>query len=193
MRRSVFLSIALLLSIGTGLGVYFYDTDAEHIAGPAQQSLPPLPEPREQTDVLGTATESPQNQDTAVSSPAKPPRRVASTRTASEPAAKPVQPVPQIQAEECNPNYIPCIPTLEGTITCADIGVAITIKGDDVYGLDPDNNLSACEEYMHDPENEESGNVTPLPNPVSNNLSTSTSACAVGTITCDGFQLLENL
>ena len=51
-----------------------------------------------------------------------------------------------LQAEECTPGYIPCVPVATD-LNCPDIGFRVQVTGEDVYELDRDGNGVGCESY----------------------------------------------
>lgn len=82
-----------------------------------------------------------------------------STPVAASTNIIPFAPAPQKDIEtklpeECDPNYVPCVPVSSAGIDCSNIGTPITIKGIDIYELDADNNGTACEEYANYPDDE---------------------------------------
>lgn len=52
-----------------------------------------------------------------------------------------------VPAEECHPNYEPCLPIVDD-LDCPDIRMAIQVTGDDPYRLDRDGNGIGCESYL---------------------------------------------
>ena len=55
-----------------------------------------------------------------------------------------------LTAEECSPNYEPCLPIVDN-LNCSDIGFQVTVIGFDVYGLDRDRNGIGCESFPPPP------------------------------------------
>jgi hypothetical protein len=62
-------------------------------------------------------------------------------------------PVPQQQGSECDPNYEgPCVP-IDSDVDCASgsgngpsyVDGPVTVVGDDIYGLDHDDDGTGCE------------------------------------------------
>lgn len=51
-----------------------------------------------------------------------------------------------LSAEECSPNYEPCIPVTTD-LNCPDIGTQVRVLGEDIYNLDRDGNGIGCESY----------------------------------------------
>ena len=47
----------------------------------------------------------------------------------------------------CSPDYSPCVPVRSYDIDCSDLGYSVTVKGNDVYRLDSDDDGSGCESY----------------------------------------------
>lgn len=48
-------------------------------------------------------------------------------------------------AGDQSPDYYPCLPATEGTLTCADITFSVHVVGTDTYNLDADGNGIACD------------------------------------------------
>lgn len=51
-----------------------------------------------------------------------------------------------LAAEECSPNYEPCIPLVDD-LNCPEIGMRVKVIGEDIYNLDSDGNGIGCESY----------------------------------------------
>lgn len=49
-------------------------------------------------------------------------------------------------SDTCHPSYEPCLPVTDD-LDCADIRTVVTVRGEDVYGLDRDGDGEACEIY----------------------------------------------
>lgn len=52
--------------------------------------------------------------------------------------------------QECSPDYEPCIP-VAGDLNCPEVGVQVTVIGEDSYNLDRDGNGIGCESYPPPP------------------------------------------
>lgn len=62
-----------------------------------------------------------------------------------EPKPVPEEPVEPAPAEDCDPNYEPCVPPFPPDVDCDDVNGPVTVTGDDPHGLDRDGDGSACE------------------------------------------------
>lgn len=51
----------------------------------------------------------------------------------------------------CIESYSPCIPIGNMVLSCSDIGFVVTVKGDDPFNLDPDNDGIGCDSYARKP------------------------------------------
>jgi hypothetical protein len=47
----------------------------------------------------------------------------------------------------CNPNYSPCVANVKHDLDCSDIRFQVTVKGNDIYRLDSDDDGIGCESY----------------------------------------------
>lgn len=60
----------------------------------------------------------------------------------------PPEPTPQqfaAPAENCDPNYEPCVPPYPPDVDCDDVGTSVAVVGDDPHGLDEDRNGVGCQ------------------------------------------------
>lgn len=75
------------------------------------------------------------------------PLQECATQIAPEPEPEP-QPAPQPPAgDNCDPNYVPCIPAYPPDLNCPDIGFPVQVIGADPHGLDRDGDGWGCESY----------------------------------------------
>jgi micrococcal nuclease len=63
----------------------------------------------------------------------------AAAAAAEEPAPEPAP------AEDCDPNYDPCVPSYPPDLDCPDVGGPLAVTGSDPHGFDADGDGSACE------------------------------------------------
>jgi hypothetical protein len=68
---------------------------------------------------------------------------------ASECAAEPEPEAIPSSGEEsgCDPNYTGCVPISAYDVDCADVGEEVEVIGEDIYGLDLEEDGYACESY----------------------------------------------
>lgn len=56
-------------------------------------------------------------------------------------------------AQQCDPNYSgACVPVYPPDVDCADVGVQVTVIGQDVHNLDADGDGIGCETYAVGPD-----------------------------------------
>jgi hypothetical protein len=53
----------------------------------------------------------------------------------------------EAEANDCNPNYSPCVPNSYYDLDCPDVGFTVRVVGTDVYRFDADGDGYGCESY----------------------------------------------
>ena len=128
-RRGI---IAIVVSIIIALlGIWWYGT---HVL---VTSLEAVQEPAPATETIHT----PPPVTTHSQQPAPPTHQPASAATSRDTR----QTQPSASAENCDPNYSPCVPYAAGDLDCKDIGQTVQVVGVDRYYLDRDHDGYGCD------------------------------------------------
>jgi hypothetical protein len=96
----------------------------------------------QESQTVQPVTEPIQAEETTVETAAP---QVESESVEYAPAITQYEPEPVEAADDCDPNYSPCVPNVSYDLDCGDISFSVIVIGSDPHRFDRDNDGYGCE------------------------------------------------